>query len=569
MSARLRRAVVALFAGAALSLGGPAAGQAALPAVFVGLCSDQVYWQENEAVAVKNVDLQRRAGIDISRVAIRWADLERTPGVWNYAMADRVVRRLAEGGIRMLPVLQSPPAFADAAPVNPQPGFYPPKSFAQFADFGARMIRRYGRGGTFWSENPHVPYLPLTAWQVWNEPNIRPWWASGPNAAEYVDLLKATAGALRSVDPQVEVVAAGIPNSRLGIPQQTYLRQMYEAGAQEAFDTLALHGYSSTVEGLMNQLRLTRGLMDEHNDASRIWLTEFGWATGGAVSAFTTTEEGQAARIDAAVRALAAERDSLRLRGFMLFTWQDVVGFGTIWPYFSGLIRADGSPKPGGFSFLHAVAAIRVAAGETGLPDPPADPVAPPATALPVPLDPKTDAGDEAAPPVDVPIAPEDTAATDPDDPPGAADPPPLLAGFEESSFRVLRARPPGALGKVELTYFPEQGGTLMLNGHQLPFAVADGCPLGCRLRAKYDVRIRVAGPAGPVWRRIRVPGQRLGLRMGEPRTLKLVLSPAQLAAVRSARKTRIDVALQVRRKPSARAAARGTLRIVLAPVSA
>ena len=104
----LRRAAAALLAGAALAVAAPAAN-AGLPNAFVGLSADHVWWQTSEFDAGWKVAVQRRAGVDAMRVAFRWADLERSPGVWDYGMADRAVRRLASNGMRTLPVLQTPP----------------------------------------------------------------------------------------------------------------------------------------------------------------------------------------------------------------------------------------------------------------------------------------------------------------------------------------------------------------------------------------------------------------------------------------------------------------------------
>jgi hypothetical protein len=538
LAGRLGGVFAALMAAAGFALGVPAAGHAALPPLFVGLSSDRVYWEASDTAAADAIDAQRRAGVEVARIGLRWADLETSPGSWDYSLSDRVIHRLAEGGIRALPVLQTPPAFASSAPLGvDDPGMYPPASNGQFAEFAVRMLKRYGRDGEFWHEHAQLPYLPVTAWQVWNEPNISPWWPSGPNAAEYVGLLRATSVALRAADPNAEIVAAGIPESTLGIPQQRFLRDMYEAGAKGAFDTLAVHGYASSVDGLMGQLRETRQLMSDYKDSAPIWLTEFGWATGGAVSAFTTSDAGQAERIDQAIRTLAAQRETLGVRGFMVFTWQDLKGYGSRWSNFCGLVRADGSWKPAVLSFAHAVRAIREAAGEVLAPQvelAPPDPVVP----------------DEPA----APNAPSEPASVGPD-----ADPP---AQAREAVFRVLHASHRGRAARQTLTYFPARGESLTLSGVRLPFAVADGCRRGCRLRAVYGVSVR---DADRPWRRLRVPAQKVTLAPGHGRVLRVALRRAQAERVRRARRVRVSVTLAL--TPTRRSErVTGTLMLLLAP---
>jgi hypothetical protein len=50
------------------------------------------------------------------------------------------------------------------------------------------LVRRYGPGGDFWTDKPY--YEPITAWQIWNEPNLKAYWKR-PNPKEYAKLLKA------------------------------------------------------------------------------------------------------------------------------------------------------------------------------------------------------------------------------------------------------------------------------------------------------------------------------------------------------------------------------------------
>ena len=183
------------------------------------------------------------------------------------------------------------------------------------------------------------------------------------NAKEYVALLRAGSTAIRHADPHAEVVAAGLPNSNLGVPFLTFLDRMYEAGAKGLFDDLAIHPYSHNVQGLLTLAEQARSVMDRWGDRSRLWITEFGWSTGGDASAFRVSERGQANRISEALSALIAERRVLRLRGFVFFKWKDSVApagsDADPWPLHTGLLNADGAPKPGFWFFGRIVQALR------------------------------------------------------------------------------------------------------------------------------------------------------------------------------------------------------------------
>jgi hypothetical protein len=103
--------------------------------------------------------------------------------------------------------------------------------------------------------------------------------------------------------------------------------------------------------------------MDAHRDRSRLWITEFGWSTGGDASKFRVSERGQADRISSSLSALVAQRRMLRLRGFILFKWKDSLAppdlAGDPWPLHTGLLSADGAPKRGFWVFAREVHALR------------------------------------------------------------------------------------------------------------------------------------------------------------------------------------------------------------------
>jgi hypothetical protein len=270
----------------------------------------------------------------------------------------------ATAGLNVLPVLMGPPDFRSSRPPESRSrAMFPPADNADFAAFAGAAVRRYGAGGSFWRTHTDVPDLPIHSWQVWNEPNIPNFWRSGPNAKRYVALLEAGAAAIHAADPSAEVVAGGLPNSNLGVPFLEYLARMYEAGAKGSFDTLAVHPYSPDVAGLLALVESARTLMDRYGDRSPLWITEFGWSTGGDASAFRVSERGQANRIAAALSALVAERRMLRLRGFILFKWKDSlapVGMaGDPWPLHTGLLDPGGAPKRGFWAFARVVHALR------------------------------------------------------------------------------------------------------------------------------------------------------------------------------------------------------------------
>jgi hypothetical protein len=306
-----------------------------------------------------------RMGVGILRQTFDWAAIERSPGRYDFSAYDSFVGDLAVRRMTVLPVLLDPPKFRSSAPATgAKPGTYPPRNYADLGAFAAVLVRRYGPNGRFWREHPEIPKVPIRAWQVWNEPSLPAYWPTGPDPAQYTQLLKATAVQIRRFDPDAEIVTAGIPESRLGIPFDTFVEGMYRAGARADFDTLAIHPYARDADGVTAAVEDARRIMNLHGDSSaRIWVTEMGWADAGPPSSFTVGAHGQASRIRAVLKQLVSLRYQAHLRGIVYFGWRDgapyAPTFRDFWGLHTGLVNLQGRPKPALKVFSGTVATLR------------------------------------------------------------------------------------------------------------------------------------------------------------------------------------------------------------------
>ena len=339
-----------------LALAAVSAAHAATPPEFFGLYSEGPL----SATGPGAFEPERAAGARVVRLPFDWARIEPAQRSFDDGPYDALVGAAARAGVRLLPVLISTPAWASSwRPRDTARGLYPPRLPEDMAAFAAHAVRRWGRGGSFWREHPDLPALPITAWQVWNEPNIPYFWPHGPDASQYVALLRATSAAIRSADPEAEVVTAGIPDSSLGIGMEPYVQAMYDAGAKGTFDTLAIHPYAHDAAAAVAVLWRARALMNANGDDAGLRATEFGWATGGSASYLTVGEQAQATSIAATLTELAGVRESLGLRGIVYYDWQDSKPDARdLWPAHAGLLRRDGTPKPGYFAFRDTIAAL-------------------------------------------------------------------------------------------------------------------------------------------------------------------------------------------------------------------
>ncbi|HEX6459553.1 MAG TPA: glycosyl hydrolase [Thermoleophilaceae bacterium] len=335
-----------------------------LPSSFFGVVSEDAFANPGRYRAT-TLNRLAQIGVGLVRQTFDWASIERSPGHYDFGAYDGIVGSLAARHMTVLPVLLNPPGFRSSAPpTGAQPGTYPPKSYADMGRFAAALVRRYGPRGHFWNAHPELPKIPIRAWQIWNEPSLPAYWPSGPDPAEYTQLLERVGRSIRHLDPRAEIVTAGIPNSRLGIPFDQFVEGMYRAGARGSFDALAIHPYARDAAGVGAAVNDARRIMDTNGDTrSHIWITELGWADGGPSSSFTVGAQGQARRVKAALTTLYNLRSQDRINGVVYFGWRDgapyAPTFKDFWGLHTGLLRLDGTPKPALRAFAQTVASLR------------------------------------------------------------------------------------------------------------------------------------------------------------------------------------------------------------------
>ncbi len=144
------------------------------------------------------------------------------------------------------------------------------------------------------------------------------------------ELLKAGSAAIKAVDPNAEIVTAGLPDSRQkgAIRLDAFLKAMYKAGGSDAFDTVAINTYAVNARYMGKLMDRTRKTMNRVGGrADKTWITEVGWCDNlkkkRAKHRFCLGSKGQAKNIGAALKLMKKKRKAWKLRGFVLFSWRD------------------------------------------------------------------------------------------------------------------------------------------------------------------------------------------------------------------------------------------------------
>lgn len=289
-------------------------------------------------------------GVQVLRLPLDWRLVEPNPGErYDHTEHDRIIASAAAAGIQILPVFAVSPTWAAKTPAE-QP--VNRQALELHDAFVKAMVARYGPGGDFWLAHPGLPQLPLTQWQIWNEPNLKKHWTGKLDPRKYVPFLKRTRAAVLSRDPTAQIVLAGMPEHHQEYPCSQYLRELYEVkGARRLFDVVAVNAYQRRTRGLETALRRLRGTMDKNGDRGKtIWVSEMGWASAGPSTNEAVTDlSGQASRLRKGLRLLRARGPRYGLTTAVWYTLRDHILEPHIRDRFwfhTGLFALDGSPKP-------------------------------------------------------------------------------------------------------------------------------------------------------------------------------------------------------------------------------
>ena len=125
-----------------------------------------------------------------------------------------------------------------------------------------------GRSGAT-SERP--TRQPIETWQIWNEPNLSSFWSPAVDPVAYGALMLATAPAIRAVDPDAQILLAGLvgheDERQADEHRARFLRELYGvAGVTQTFDGIAIHPYSHTAHGTLGQIQAVRAIADSYGD---------------------------------------------------------------------------------------------------------------------------------------------------------------------------------------------------------------------------------------------------------------------------------------------------------------
>ncbi len=286
---------------------------------------------------------------------------------------DDFVRRAAQHGETILADLYGMPGGCETGNTEyPIPGSADYENWTKSSGFVAAVVKRYGYNGSFWSENPLVPYHPIEAWEVWNEVNApvnNPGGVVNPQAyAKFaIDSAATIRGAQAEIAPsaQPRVLFGGLSTAgESWMKVGTYYSEIYGNPTKSgpgaytteqlhaSYDGLGFHPYAqsstpATAEGYVNTARST---MNAWGDGEKtIWITEIGWPSGK----LGVTEAQQNEYLQASSNWFSKEAAAKKIELVAWFFLKDVpeAELGP-WASFTGLKSEDGTNRTSWCGFL-------------------------------------------------------------------------------------------------------------------------------------------------------------------------------------------------------------------------
>lgn len=229
----------------------------------------------------RQLTMLKTLGLKWVRVDLHWDYMEPVAGAWRYDLSDPMMQALQEGGFKPVVYLVGTAPFAATQPEGtPFRDQYPPRENHEYAARIVALAKRY-------------PFV--THWQVWNEPNIMPFWRPIEDPGAYGRMLQTTVVDMRSnALADRKMVTAGMAYySQMPLHGNALiLENLGKIGALQSADVVAYHPYSDQPEGdpdatepdnfIQRAQVINRRLRNAQ--VQQIWVTEWGWSSYSGVA---------------------------------------------------------------------------------------------------------------------------------------------------------------------------------------------------------------------------------------------------------------------------------------------
>lgn len=275
------------------------------------------------------------AGFKIVRMDFDWARIETERGKYDFSAYDRLVKSLDEHGLRALFILDyANPLYDD----NRSPD----------TDEGRQAFARWAAAAVEHFKGKRI------LWEMYNEPNIAPFWRPRPDTDNYIKLAREVGRAIKRAAPGE--IYIGPACSGVDLP---FLEACFKADLLEYWDAVSVHPYrQSSPETAADDYRALRRLIARYSPGRKtppILSGEWGYS-----SAWSGVDEDRQAKMLARQWLVNLSND---VPVSIWYDWRDDGPDEKEPEHHFGTATLDGKPKPayraaaaltgalGGFSF--------------------------------------------------------------------------------------------------------------------------------------------------------------------------------------------------------------------------
>ncbi len=213
--------------------------------------------------------LMKELGIDVLRFSLGWDDYEPSRGRYDFAWLKEFVQLAARHGIKLRPYIGYTPEWAASrGSADGMAWNNPPADYQTWYRFVHRLAQTLG------------DYPNVLSYEIYNEQNAKLWWDG--TLDEYKETLRHAALAIRSADPDAQVILGGFV-----LPDADWLRSITQSGHARYYDITAFHAYPETwseadvfVENyLTGRYREFLAYNRHPGEGEPVWINEMGFAT--------------------------------------------------------------------------------------------------------------------------------------------------------------------------------------------------------------------------------------------------------------------------------------------------
>ena len=224
----------------------------------------------------KVLPIAKESGIKWARLQSGWQRAETIPGVYDFGWLDEIVDGLRSEGIQPWFSLGfGNGLYMDGAVAIPPHGnyFFSP---TRFGEKGIKGWQNYCKAMVEHFKDR------VFHWEVWNEPNAgflrrvdwKEHYPMGEPPEVYAELVKITAAAVRSVQPEAKIIAGSISG---GAISNEYIQGLFDNGIADHIDIFTYHPYGATPENFYHdRMQFIRDLIAKSGRNIVMWMGENG-----------------------------------------------------------------------------------------------------------------------------------------------------------------------------------------------------------------------------------------------------------------------------------------------------